>query len=104
MLLLTNFKIRSKKLFNVLLGNFGPPTVGLSFKYLNSEMVISSLFSSLIALCKISDFFILRQPWKLLVSKELWLKYLYSEYVSNGLYFVIKAFVFFSYYLGGIWI
>ena len=62
MLLLTNFKIRSKKLFNVLLGNFGPPTVGLSFKYLNSEMVISSLFSSLIALCKISDFFILRQP------------------------------------------
>ena len=88
----------------MLLGNFGPPTVGLSFKYLNSEMVISSLFSSLIALCKISNFFILRQPWKLLVSKELWLKYLYFEYVSNDLYFVIKAFVFISYDLGGIWI
>ena len=63
MLLLTclvkGFKIRFKKLFNLLMGHFGPPTVGLSFKSLSYKMVISSLFRSLIALFKISDLCIL---------------------------------------------
>ena len=53
MLLLTclvkGFKIRSKKLLNLLVGHFGPPTISISFKSFNSEMVISSLFCSLIA-------------------------------------------------------
>ena len=56
MLLLTrlvkDFKIRSKKLLNFLVGHFGPPTICLSFKSLGSEMVISSLFCSLIAYIK----------------------------------------------------
>ena len=63
MLLLTclvkGFKIRSKKLLNLLVGHFSPPTIDLSFKSLGSEMIISSLFRSLIALCKISDLCIL---------------------------------------------
>ena len=42
------FKIRSKRLINLLLGHFGRPTIGLSFKSLISEMVISSLFCSMI--------------------------------------------------------
>ena len=66
MLLLTclvkGFKIRSKKLLNLLVRHFGPPTIGLSFKSLGSEMVISSLFCSLIALRKISNLCILGQP------------------------------------------
>ena len=51
MLLLTclvkGFKIRSEKLFSFLVGHFGPPTIGLSFKSLGSEMVISSFMNSL---------------------------------------------------------
>ena len=66
MLLLTclveGFKIRSKKLLNLLVGHFGPPTISLSFKSFGSKMVISSLFCSLIALCKISDLCILGRP------------------------------------------
>ena len=66
MLLLTclvkGFKIRSKKLLNLLVGHFGPLTIGLSFKSLGSKMVISSLFCSLIASCKISDLCILGRP------------------------------------------
>ena len=66
MLLLTclvkGFKIRSKKLLSLLLGYFGPPTIGLSFTSLGSKMVISYLFCSLIALCKISDLCILGRP------------------------------------------
>ena len=66
MLLLTcliqGFKIRSKKLLNLLVGHFGPSTIGLSFKSLGSKMVIRSLFCSLIALCKISDLCILGRP------------------------------------------
>ena len=66
MLLLTflvkGFKIRSKKLLNLLVGHFGPPTIGLSFKSLGSKIAISSLFYSLITLCKISDFCILGRP------------------------------------------
>ena len=65
MLLLTclvkGFKIRSKKLLNLLVEHFGPPTIGLSFKSLGSEM-ITSLFRSLIALCKISDLCVCEQP------------------------------------------
>ena len=56
MLLLTclvkSFKIKSKKLLNLLVGNFGPSTIGLSFKGLGSKIVASSLFCSFIALCK----------------------------------------------------
>ena len=48
MLLLTclvkGFKIRFKKLFNLLAWYFGPPTIGLSFKSLGSEMVASFSF------------------------------------------------------------
>ena len=66
MLLLTclvqDFKIRSKKLLNLLVGHFGTPTIGPSFKSFGSEMVISSLFCYLIALCKISDLCILGRP------------------------------------------
>ena len=66
MLLLTclvkGFKIRFKKLLNLLVGHFGPPTIGLIFKSLGSKMVISSLFCSLIALFKISDLDILGRP------------------------------------------
>ena len=66
MLLLTclgkGFKIRSKKILNLPVGQFGPPTVGLSFKSLGSEMIISSLFCSLTAFCKIYDLCILGQP------------------------------------------
>ena len=63
MLLLTylvkGFNIRFKKLLNLLVGHFGPPTIGLTFKSFSSEMVISSLFCYLIALYKISDLCIL---------------------------------------------
>ena len=66
MLLLTclvkGFKIRSKKIINLLVGHFGPPTIGLSCKSLGSEVIISSLFCSLIALCKISDSCFLGRP------------------------------------------
>ena len=66
MLLLTclvqDFEITSKKLLNFLVVHFDPPAIDLSFKSLGSEMVISSLFCSLIALCKISDICILGQP------------------------------------------
>ena len=48
MLLLTclikGFKIRSEKLFNLLVGHFGPPTIGLSCKCSGSKLVISYLF------------------------------------------------------------
>ena len=64
MLLLTylvkGFKLISKKLLNLLFGHFGPPTIWS--KFLGSEMAISSLFYSLIALCKISDLCILGRP------------------------------------------
>ena len=66
--LVKGFNTRSKKLLNLLVGHFGPPTIGLSFKSLVSGMVISSLFCLLIALCKISDLCILGRPYKLLVS------------------------------------
>ena len=46
--LVKDFKISSKKLLNLLVGHFGPPNIGLSFKSLGSEMVISSLFCSLL--------------------------------------------------------
>ena len=66
MLLLTclvkGFKIRSKKLLNLLVGHFGPSTIGLSFKSFGSKMVINSLFCSLIAFCTISDLCILGSP------------------------------------------
>ena len=66
MLLLTRlvkgFKIRSKKIVNLLVGHFGPPTIGLSCKSLGSEVIISSLFRSLITLCKISDLCFLGRP------------------------------------------
>ena len=66
MLLLTclvkGFKIRSKKLLNLLVGHFGPPIIGLSYKSLGSKMVISFLFCSLITLCKIADLCILGRP------------------------------------------
>ena len=39
--LVKSFKIRSKKLLNVVVGHFGPPTIGHSFKSLGSEVVIS---------------------------------------------------------------
>ena len=54
-----DFKIGSIKLLNLLVGHFGPPTSGLSFKFSGSKMVISSLFCSLIAFCKISNLYIL---------------------------------------------
>ena len=76
--LVKGFKIRSNKLLNLLVGHFGPRTIGPSFKSLVSEMVIRSLYCSLIF-----DVF----------------KYLYSESVSNGLDFVIKAFIFSHYRL-----
>ena len=76
--LVKGFKIRSNKLLNLLVGHFGPPTIGPSFKSLVSEMVIRSLYCSLIF-----DVF----------------KDLYSESVSNGLDFVIKAFIFSHYRL-----
>ena len=63
--LVKGFKIRSKKLPNLLVGHFGPSTIGHSSKSLGSEMVISSLFCSLIALCKISDLCILGQTIKI---------------------------------------
>ena len=63
------FKIGSKKLLNLPVAHFGAHATGLSFKSLCSEMVISSLFCSLIALCKISDLCILGRPYKLLVLK-----------------------------------
>ena len=48
MLLLTclvkGFKIRSKKLLSLLVGHFGPPAIGLSFKSLGSKMVIVLYF------------------------------------------------------------
>ena len=54
MLLLTylvkGFKIISEKLLNLLVVHFGLPSTGLSFKSLGYEMVISSLFCSLITL------------------------------------------------------
>ena len=58
--LVTGFKIRSKKLLNLLFGDFCSLTVG--FKSLGSGMVISTPFCSLIALCKISDLCILEGP------------------------------------------
>ena len=60
--LVKGFKIRSKNLLNLLVRHFGPPTIGLNFKSSGFEMVISSLFCSLIALCKISDLRILGWP------------------------------------------
>ena len=42
--LVKRFRIRSKKLLNILEGHFDPPTTGFSFESLSSEMVISSLF------------------------------------------------------------
>ena len=60
--LVKGFKNRSKKFPNLLVGHFGPPTIGLSFKSLDSEMVISPLFCFLIILCEISDLCILGQP------------------------------------------
>ena len=62
MLLLKVLKLDLKKILSLLVGHFGPPTIGFRFKYLSSEMVISSLFCHLIALCKISDFCILGRP------------------------------------------
>ena len=66
MLLLTclvkGFKVRSKKLLNLIIGHSDPPTIGLSFKSLGSEMVVSSLFCSLITSCKIYDLCILGRP------------------------------------------
>ena len=67
MLLLTclvkGFKIRSKKFLNLLVGHFGPsPTIALSFKSLDSQMVISSLLCSLTALCKNFDLCVLKWP------------------------------------------
>ena len=57
------FKIKSKQLLKItLVEHFGTPTIGLSFKSLGSKMVISSLFCSLIALCKVSDLCILGWP------------------------------------------
>ena len=49
------FKIRSKKLLSLMVRYFDCPIIGLSLRSLGFEMVISSLFCSLIALCKISD-------------------------------------------------
>ena len=60
--LVKGFKTRSKKLLNLLVGNFGPPTIDLSFNSLGSKMVIISLFCSLITLCKISDLCVLGRP------------------------------------------
>ena len=66
MLLLTclvkGLKIRSKKLLNLQVGHFGHPNIGLSFKSFGSEIVISFLSCSSIALCKISDLCIFGQP------------------------------------------
>ena len=66
MLLLTclvkGLKIRSKKLLNLQVGHFGHPNIGLSFKSFGSEIVISFLSYSSIALCKISDLCIFGQP------------------------------------------
>ena len=42
-----------------LIGHFGRPTIGFSFRALGSETEISSLFCSLIAFCKFSDLCIL---------------------------------------------
>ena len=62
MLLLTCLVIRSTRLLKFLVGHSGPPTIGLSFEYFCSEIVISCFFCSLITLCKISDLQILGQP------------------------------------------
>ena len=59
MCLVKGFKIRSKKLLNYPIWHSDPPSIGLSFKSLDSEMVISYLFCSLIVLCKIPDLCIL---------------------------------------------
>ena len=46
--LVKDFKVRSKKVLNLLVGHFVPPNIGLSFKSLGSEMAISSLLCSLL--------------------------------------------------------
>ena len=48
--LVKGFKIISEKLLNLLVVHFGLPSIGLSFKSLGYEMVISSLFCFLITL------------------------------------------------------
>ena len=48
--LVKDFKMRSKKVLNLLVGHFVPPNIGLSFKSLGSEMAISSLLCSLLCI------------------------------------------------------
>ena len=53
LMLLSTWLVKGlKKLLILLVWHFGPPSIGVSFKSLGSEMVISSLFCSLIALYK----------------------------------------------------
>ena len=53
--LVKDFKMISKKLTNLLVGHFGPPTIIFSFTSSGSEMVVRSLFCCLIAFSKIFD-------------------------------------------------